>query len=170
MRAALLEGGVVANVIVVEPEVLGEHFPDAIAVPDDLPVAIGWSYAEEGFVAPPVVAPEAGQLRAYAASRRYAVETGGLTVDGATIATDRDSQSLISGAYAYVQAASVTTVSFKSQSGWLTLTAEEIKTIALAVGNHVQACFAAERSVDDAIGSGSITTYAQIDAAAWPTA
>jgi len=40
--------------------------------------------------------------------------------------------------------------------------------IATAVGAHVQACFAAENAVQAAITAGTITTTAEIDAAAWP--
>jgi Mn2+/Fe2+ NRAMP family transporter len=36
------------------------------------------------------------------------------------------------------------------------------------VGAHVQACFAVEEAVAAAIGAGTITTIADIDAANWP--
>lgn len=108
-------------------------------------------------------------LKAYAAAKRWAVETAGITVDGATIATDRDSQNMISGAYAYVTASKATEVEFKAVSGWITLTADQITAIALAVGAHVQGCFATEKAVDAEIDAGTITDAAGVDGASWPS-
>lgn len=116
------------------------------------------------------VAPTPDDLRSHAASVRFAVETGGVTVGAATIDTGRDSQSMIAGALAYVQASEAASVEFKAASGWVTLSAGEVKAIALAVGAHVQACFAAERDIDEAIAAGSVTSREQIDAWPWPGA
>jgi hypothetical protein len=41
--------------------------------------------------------------------------------------------------------------------------------IGVAVGRHVRGSFATERAVSDGIDAGTITTAAQIDAAAWPS-
>lgn len=109
-------------------------------------------------------------LVAYAAAKRYAVETGGIVVDGDTIATDRDSQAMIGNAFAYVTASGAVSVRFKAASGWVTLSAGAVKQLALAVGAHVQAAFAVEAEIDAAISASppTITTTDQIDAAAWP--
>lgn len=107
-------------------------------------------------------------LRAYAADKRYAVETGGLVVGGRRIDTSRDSQALITGAHAYVSAADVPTVEFKAAGGWVTLTRADVQGIALAVAAHVQACFAVERAIDTAIEADEITSTTEIDAANWP--
>jgi hypothetical protein len=106
-------------------------------------------------------------LAGYAAAKRYAVETGGITVAGARIATDRVSQAMIGNAFAYVQASGAATVSYKTDGGFVTLSADQIKVVALAVGAHVQACFAAEDAVDAGIHATppTITTGAQVDAA-----
>ena len=109
--------------------------------------------------------PTAAGLAAYAATARYAKETAGILVAGAPIATDRDSQNLISGAYSYVLAKPDATINFKTAAGFVVLTADQIQAIALAVGGHVQACFAVEAQVDAAIQAGTITTTAQIDTA-----
>lgn len=104
-------------------------------------------------------------LVAYAAAARYTLETAGIMVGNSTIATDRDSQALINGAYNYVLAKPDASIEFKGVTGWVTLTADQVQTIALAVGGRVQALFAAERQIDAAIQAGTITTTAQIDAA-----
>lgn len=114
---------------------------------------------------PPLSTPE---LKTYAAARRYAAETGGIVVDGVSILTDRESQRLIADAASYVEKYTVATVNFKSATGFVTLTAEQIDAIAGAVGAHVQASFSSEMAVAAAIDAGTITTTAEIDAAAWP--
>src|SRR5690348_8888738 len=42
-------------------------------------------------------------LFAYAAAVRFSKETGGIAVAGTTVATDRQSQAMIAGAFNYVQ-------------------------------------------------------------------
>ncbi|NEI71316.1 DUF4376 domain-containing protein [Rhizobium lusitanum] len=123
-----------------------------------LAVVAGWS---------PEPAPV--DLYAYAASKRYAVETGGIVINGMSVMTDRGSQSLITGAYNYVQANPEVTVKFKTAAGFVELTAAQMTAIANAVGAHVQAAFAAEGEVNSRIVAGTITTTAEIDAFAWPS-
>jgi hypothetical protein len=106
-------------------------------------------------------------LQAYAAAKRYAVETGGIVLNGMSVMTDRQSQALITGAYAYVQANPTVTVSFKTPSGFVNLAAAEVTAVANAVGAHVQASFAAEDAVVQGIAAGTIKTAADIDAFAW---
>ena len=105
-------------------------------------------------------------LRAYAASVRYTKETGGITVDGVKLATDRESQALITGAWATAQINPQVTIQWKGSDGTFTaLNAATIIAVASAVTAHVQACFAAEQQVDAAITAGTITTTAEVDAA-----
>ncbi len=123
-----------------------------------LTVVAGWS---------PEPAPV--DLYAYAASKRYAIETGGIVINGMSITTDRASQSMITGAYSYVQANPTVTVKFKTAAGFVELTAEQMTAVANAVGAHVQASFAAEGEVTSRIVAGTITAKAEIDAFAWPS-
>lgn len=112
----------------------------------------------------PAAAPATpDDLRSYAATLRFKVETGGIVVGEATIDTSRDSQSMIAGALAYVQASGASSVEFKASSGWITLSAEQVRAIALSVAAHVQRCFAAERAADEAIDAGTVTAFAEID-------
>jgi hypothetical protein len=110
-------------------------------------------------------APIFVDLTSYAANARFLKETGGITVNGAAIQTDRDSQAMISNAYAYVTASGAASVSYKTASGFVTMDAATLKAVALAIGAHVQACFAIEGSVGAAIAAGSIKTTADVDAA-----
>lgn len=109
------------------------------------------------------------QLKALAASKRYAVEVGGISIDGVKIDTSRESQNMIAGAHAYVIASGATSVQFKAASGFVTLTAAEITAIALSVGSHVQACFAVEMDLDFRIDAGTIVDVDAVSGAAWPS-
>lgn len=114
-----------------------------------------WSYS-----------PEA--LKDYTAAKRYAVETGGINVAGAPIKTDRESQGLITGAAALTKITG-DNVKWKTEAGFVTVSALQIEAIAVSVGNHVQACFAAEAALISLIDAGTITTTEQIETwDGWP--
>lgn len=110
-------------------------------------------------------APPPVDLPAYAAAVRFAKETGGIAVSGASIETDRASQAMISGAYSFAKDNPNASIDFKASSGFVTLTSAQMVSIGQAVAVHVQACFSTEKTVAAGIAAGSITTPAQIDAA-----
>lgn len=157
--AMLSPGGEIDVIFLYDPrpEIAALEIPDDV-FPGFVPDGAG------GWAPPPLPPPSTADLRAHAAVRRFAVETGGIVVGSATIDTSRDSQSMIAGALAYVQASGAATVEFKAASGWVTLSAEQVRTIALAVAAHVQRCFAAERAADEAIDAGTVSTFTEIDA------
>lgn len=72
---------------------------------------------------------------------RWQAETAGITVNGLEIKTDRESNAMITGAA--LQAIDDPTYScqWKTEGGFVTLVADEIKAVAKAVRAHVQACF-----------------------------
>lgn len=95
-------------------------------------------------------------LMAAVSAKRWAVETGGLTLPGgATVGTTIDDQNRITSVIANAQLAGVTSVDFKAQSGWVTLSLEHMRGIAAAIALHVQACFSAERAHHEAIAAAS---------------
>lgn len=114
--------------------------------------------------------PPPVDLYAYARQKRYEVETGGVMFNGVLIRTDPDSQARITGAYTLLQAdPTLTEVDWEAQpQQWVTVDADTMKAIGIAVGRHVQACFSTLRAVQAAIAAGTITTTAEIDAAGWP--
>lgn len=81
------------------------------------------------------------QKKADIAAARYVAETGGVTVSGATIDTDRDSQALITGAALAAVIDNSYSLNWKTESGFVHLTTPEIIAVAQAVRAHVQACF-----------------------------
>ena len=71
------------------------------------------------------------------AAARWTAETGG--VDG--IRTDRESQAMITGAALKAMQDSEYTCKWKTETGFVTLTAPQILAVANAVRAHVQDCF-----------------------------
>jgi hypothetical protein len=89
--------------------------------------------------------------KAEIAAARYEAETAGIRYGDYEIATDRDSQSLITGAaLAAIQDTSYT-VRWKTRSGFITLTSGQILAAAQAVRAHVQECFDKEADLTAAI-------------------
>ena len=84
---------------------------------------------------------------------RYQHETAGITLNGMTIETDRQSQSLITGAWSISQINPAILIDWKGANGWVQIDAATITAIAGAVAAHVQSCFSAERIHAEAIDS-----------------
>ncbi|WP_267355589.1 MULTISPECIES: DUF4376 domain-containing protein [unclassified Methylobacterium] len=126
---------------------------------------VGWTTADSGktFAAPAVPAVD---LTAYAKAKRDATEAGGITVNGVAIASDIDSQNRVNNAYNGMVVSGVASIPFKSASGFVTLTLDQLKAIGTALFNHTQACFAAEDQVDAALAASppTVATTAQVDA------
>ena len=129
------------------------------------------------------LAPSKAQLTTYANAKQAALRDGGITVNVGTastpdevdVASDVSGRSLVSGCVQLIGLASsngqpAPTFPWINDGGaQLTLTGAQMMTIGLALGNFVQATYAALGTVLAAIANGSITTTAGIDAAAWPS-
>ncbi|AWB06819.1 hypothetical protein A6A40_17355 (plasmid) [Azospirillum humicireducens] len=113
--------------------------------------------------------------KAAATAKRHEVETGGIIVAGASIRTDRESQSLINGAYSLARdmlAGDVQTmpIDFKGADGWAEIEPATMLAIGRAVALHVQACFRAERALHEAIDAAETAEAVMaVDiASGWP--
>ena len=123
----------------------------------------GW----EKLAAVPI--PESVQLPDWSeliAARRFQVETGGVTVADVQINTDRDSQSLLTGAAFAASLDPGYHIKWKAATGFVDLTGEQILGIASQVRAFVQACFNREAELLGAVADGSIT--AQMLEEGWP--
>jgi hypothetical protein len=87
------------------------------------------------------------------AALRYQHETAGITMNGMTIETDRESQALITGAWAAAVINPSVLIDWKGVNGWVQINSTTILLIALDVANHVQACFSTERLHSEAIAA-----------------
>lgn len=168
-RFARSENGAVAEVVELPDGVLVKDafHPDLadqfVACGND--VVPGWLYDGKKFKAPAAHAATQEELRTYSASKRFAAETGGIVLNNVQIDTSRDSQNMIANAHSYIVNSGAASSRFKSRSGWMVFSADEVKNIALAVGAHVQSCFDREAEVDQLIAAGSIKDFEMIDAA-----
>lgn len=102
------------------------------------------------------------------AARRYDAESAGITVDGVFIDTSRESQGLINGAALSVLLNPDYICNWKTSTGFISLTATQLKVIAMAVRGYVQACFDRESELVSAVEAG--TYKEQMLDQGWPTA
>jgi len=122
-------------------------------VPDE--VQAGWSLIDGVWTAPPPAPEPVPDWPALIASRRYDAETAGIDLNGMHIDTGRDSQALITGAAVAAMLDSAYVCRWKTPSGFVELTAEQIIAVAQAVRTHVQACFDREAELLDALEAGT---------------
>jgi hypothetical protein len=100
------------------------------------------------------LATQKTRLLARLAQRRWEVETGGITINGAQILTDRESTAMLAGALQLLGLSPEgATVKWKAATGFISLDLPSLQAIALAVGQHVQACFAREATLTADIAS-----------------
>lgn len=134
-----------------------------------------WSLVAIPVVAPPTP-PSLQELRAtlteQATARRWAVETGGITLpNGVKVLTGIEDQTRITSVIAGMEAAGFLSVDFKAASGWVELSLEEMQTLRTFVAGHVRACYSAERAHHTAIAALATVAAAQTYdlTAGWPS-
>jgi hypothetical protein len=181
---ARIHAGVIAEIVTADPATL---FTAPIAalfepVDDSAVYRAVWDDQAEEWVPPPPPdpmpepgPPDIGQAKAARkvdlAGKRWQVETGGIVRNGAGIATDDRSKSLISGALQLVDDDPQKTIKFKATSGWVTMDAATVVFIGREVGDHVQACFAREMDLCAEIDAcESIQEVEEVDiTTGWPS-
>ncbi|PTM95070.1 DUF4376 domain-containing protein [Mycoplana dimorpha] len=109
--------------------------------------------------------PEPIDLTAYARDLSWRTRGDGTTINGVPVRLDDGSLSLINGMVALAERDSGRAFHFDSAIGTVTLTASQAIAFAEAIGEWVQRTFDRRADVLAAIGTGNITTTAQIDAA-----
>lgn len=118
------------------------------------------------------LADRKAQMLADLAARRWRAETGGVTVAGMMIATDRESQTKVTAAYVQAKAdANFLIPDWKFAAGvWGTLDAATIITVGDVVVAHVQACFSRERALEtEILAAPDAAALAAIDIdSGWP--
>ena len=116
----------------------------------------GWEILPERPVPPePAIEELRDQLLQAATDKRWEVMTGGITLPGGIeVGTTIDDQNRITSVVANAALAGLTDedeVDFKATSGWVRISIGQVKAIAGAIGQFVQACYTAERAHHDAI-------------------
>lgn len=160
---ARIENGSVAELTDIDPE--GRFHPSLEWVACDDTTTLGMTY-DGAFHEPVVLAPTAEEVRAMIAARRFQAETAGIVIDGSAIDTGRDSQALITGAAVSAMLDTNYSCQWKTPSGFIELTSQQIIAIASEVRAHVQACFDREAELLAAVSAGTFTE-SQLDEG-WP--
>lgn len=117
--------------------------------------------------------PSKDELLAFAADKRWRVETVGITLSLAKevrvrVPTDDRAKTLLMGAASTM--ADKETAPFVTGTSAATLTGAQFKVLFAAVIAHVKACFAAQAEIMSEIAAGKITQRAQIDTdSRWPS-
>lgn len=119
-----------------------------------LTAAGGWDLVDPDLLLSPgapdpslvLSAARADRLRALA-DRRYQAETADIQVDGIRLRTDREAQSLLTGAALAALLDPGYSLAWKGVEGWVDLSAAQVIALAGAVRTHVQACFDRERAL-----------------------
>ena len=115
---------------------------------------------------PPTPFPELkAAKKAEIAQARYNAEIAGVTINGVSIKTDRESQGLITGAALKAIQDSTYTCKWKGIDGFVELTATQIIAIADAVRAHVQSCFDHEAELLPLIEAA--TTIGELEPTKW---
>lgn len=91
------------------------------------------------------------------ASKRYEHEIAGISLNGMAIDTGRDSQGLITGAVVQAMLDPGYSLVWKTSTGFVRLTADQIIGVASAVRAHVQACFDRESELLEALSDNTLT-------------
>lgn len=100
------------------------------------------------------------------AAARYAAETGGVMIDGALIATDRGSQSLLTAAVVTARLDPTFKTRWKCADGrFVALDAMQLRAIGDAVTAHVEACFTREAELCEMIEAAA--TPEELAAIVW---
>lgn len=99
------------------------------------------------------LADEKTALRAECARIRYQREVLGISLNGAQIKTDRESQATITAAVTAAQRNPNIVIDWKGADGWVQITAAEVLAMGDAVINYVQSLFSAERAHHAAIAA-----------------
>lgn len=119
------------------------------------------------FVPPDVAEMQLDQAKAAMiaalAAYRFGRETGGVTVNGINILTDRESQATLTGAYVAVQLKPTRLIKWKGSDGvWTQIDKATVEFLAGAVADHVEACFDVES--DKAAEIQALTTVEAVQA------
>lgn len=98
---------------------------------------------------------------------RYALEVGGVTVEGIAVSTSRQSQAQLTSTYANLKDGLISSVEWKQIGGsFATLNLTQMEKIVAAVALHVQTSFSTEKFYSEQIKA--CTTIAEVDAITLP--
>lgn len=109
------------------------------------------------------VADRKSAMLAHLAAKRWAVETGGISLGQITVPTDRDTQSIVDRAVKAFGDGDITgAIDFKTPEGFVQIDEATMRAIKATGAQHIQACFSREAALAAAINAAS--SHAGLDA------
>lgn len=97
------------------------------------------------------------------AATRFSRETGGITVNGTSILTDRDTQDALDRIFSCYDRQLISgAIDFRMPGGWASMTEPQLRAIAGLIAQHVQACWSAQRVAEEAVDAA--TTVEAVEA------
>ena len=109
------------------------------------------------------IANKKQQLKEQSTAKRKEIAAAGIVLNGTRIGTTIEDQNRISSLISSAQLAGISTVDFKGDSGWVTLSFAQLQNIAGAIALHVQECFSKGRAqheeIDQLSGPEAVSTY-----------
>jgi len=136
-------------VFVTDPAAPSEFWPVDDAIPDDHH-RTGWALVDGVCTATttPNVPDRRARLASRIASRRWEVETGGISISGMNVATDDRSKLLLSFAQEKAASDPAYVAEWKAGPGvWVNLNLAQLSGLKDAVFYHVTACFEREKEL-----------------------
>jgi hypothetical protein len=130
-------------------------------------VQLGWVVSGNTVVPPgPPPAPSKTELLAYNGTARANRASGGVTVTGLPYWSDPVARNAVTSAHDYAVANPGHITDWKLADGTFTqLNEVQLANVLQQMATFVQSCFTCESNNQTAINGGSMTSYAQIDAA-----
>lgn len=168
MKAHLIENGIVINTIVVNSL---DDYPNLIST--ELGGNIGDFWDGNVFTTPSryatleeAVIAKLTELAAY----RFERETAGITINGTTIKTDRESRALFHQIWNEAQVDPNVSIKWKGANKWITVGKTEIDAIKPILFAYIEECFAIES--DHCTAIMALTSIAEVEAydftVGWP--
>jgi len=98
---------------------------------------------------------------------RYALEVGGVTIEGITVSTSRQSQAQLTSTYNNLKEGFISSVEWKQIGGsFVTLNLTQMEKVVAAVALHIQTSFSTEKIYSEQIKA--CTTIEEVDAIILP--
>lgn len=98
---------------------------------------------------------------------RYALEVGGVAIEGITVSTSRQSQAQLTSTYNNLKEGFISSVEWKQIGGsFVTLNLTQMEKVVAAVALHIQTSFSTEKIYSEQIKA--CTTIADVDAITFP--
>jgi len=159
---AFIQNGVVHQLFTTRPVV----HRDIVIIECPSDTQEGWIYQDGAFSAPAAIAPSKAALKAHVSAKwSFVINDGTVTVGGFTSQTDGVSANLLYGAIVYAQNDPSAVILW---DGVTPITKAQLIELGIGVAGYVQATFNVAGDLKAQIDSEAVTTFAQIDSAAWP--